>query len=144
MPLAFALLLVVAELMRLKSAWQYAGAVMRVAALVACLGSTTAAFLSGYQASNGLPDLAPPVAAALGAHHAWGRVLLVTIVLLCAFAWVARIATHGKRIFDALYYLTLGLYVALVIYVGSLGGALVFKQGLGVTYQPLTAPSSGS
>jgi uncharacterized membrane protein len=142
MPLAFATLLVVAELMRLKQAWRCKASVVRGAALVGCLLATLAAFFSGYQASDGLPDLEPPLAAALSTHHAWGRILLIDSVLLCTFAWISRIATHGKKMFEGIYYTVLLLFIAGVLYVGSLGGALVFEHGLGVTYSPVNAPST--
>jgi uncharacterized membrane protein len=132
MPLAFALLALVAELMRFKASVRLKADVVRLTALTGCILTTAAAFLSGYQASNGLPDLSPEVETALGSHHAWGRMLLIDGVLLCTFAWIEKIATHGKWIFAALYYSTLVLFVTLAIYVGSLGGSLVFEHGVGV------------
>lgn len=133
MPLTFALLAVAAELMALKSSLRLKADVIRFAALSGCVLSTAAAFLSGYQASNGLPDLSPEVESALGSHHASGRMLLIDAVLVCTFAWIRSIATHGKGIFAALYYVTLAIFVVLVLYVGSLGGSLVFDYGVGVT-----------
>ena len=132
MPLAFALLAVAAELVRLKASLRLKADVIRLAALSGCVFTTAAAFFSGYQASNGLPELSHEVEVALGSHHAWGRMLLIDGVLVCAFAWIGTIATHGKGIFAALYYSTLVLFVTLALYVGSLGGSLVFDHALGV------------
>lgn len=128
-PLTSVTLLVVAEiLIRRGSAPLYLRTFLVLATAASCL----VAFLSGYQASGSLGELSTPASEALGTHHALGRLLLVNSLLLAVLSWVAKVATHGRSVFRALYLVSLGLQLALTLYVGWLGGALVFDQGLGV------------
>jgi uncharacterized membrane protein len=49
------------------------------------------------------------------------------------FAWIGARAVHGKKGIWVLYVLTLLVQLALTLWVGYLGGSLVFDRGLGVT-----------
>ena len=89
-------------------------------------------FLSGYQASSALGDLSPVAQETLATHHAIARLVVINALLMGAFFFVSHIASHGKRIFIALYGVTLLVQVALTLLVGYHGGALVFTHGLGV------------
>ena len=101
--------------------------------VVSSLVFTGAAFLSGYQASAPLDDVSGPIQDALGRHHAYGRLLLINSIALATFFLVAARAIHGKFIVETLYRLTLVIQILLALWIGSLGGALVFDYGLGVT-----------
>ncbi len=98
----------------------------------AVLLATTAAFLSGYQASSPLSEAPSPIQDALGLHHAVGRIMLINSILLAAFALVASRALHGKRVIQSLYHLTVVIQLGLALWVGSLGGSLVFDHAVGV------------
>lgn len=69
---------------------------------------------------------------ALGVHHAVGRFVLINAVLLGAFAWIASVARRHQPLFRALYLLVLILQLAFVVWVGTLGGELVFSHRIGV------------
>jgi uncharacterized membrane protein len=101
-------------------------------AILAVVLSSSFAFFSGYQASSPLGDLPTHVQAALGTHHAYGRLLLVNALLLGTFAWLEARATHGKRVLSLLYSVTLIVQLGLTLFVGYLGGGLVFTHRLGV------------
>jgi uncharacterized membrane protein len=133
MPSAFVALLVFVELLRLSSRFRLSLEVTRHVLVIAVVGSTLAVFLSGYQASGSLGELLPQVQEELGRHHAWGRGLLINSLLMGTFTWIARRATHGKGVILALYFVTLAVQVVLSVYVGFMGGSLVFDRGLGVS-----------
>lgn len=132
MPLAFVVLLVVVEALRCFCGWRDSLVVTRRVLLIAVIFSTACAFLSGYQASSPLGDLSVEVQDALREHHAYGRLLLINSLLMGTFAWIAARAVHGKRGISALYVMTLLVQLALTLWVGYLGGSLVFERGLGV------------
>lgn len=132
MPLAFIAMLVCIELFRTRRTWRESLRVTRNVAIMAVVISTTSAFFSGYQASSSLGDLSPEIQGALGAHHAYGRLLLFNALLLGTFAWLESRATHGKRYMFSLYVLTLLAQLGLTLFVGYLGGGLVFIHRLGV------------
>lgn len=132
MPMAFVTLLALVELCRFSPKLRASLHVTRRVLIAAVVVSTLATFLSGYQASGDLKDLAPEVEGELGSHHAWGRLLLITSLMMGAFAWIAGRATRGKGFVSALYLCTLAAQVALCASVGFMGGALVFERGLGV------------
>lgn len=94
--------------------------------------STACVFFSGYQASSSLADMVPAVEAELGTHHAAGRLLLINGLVMAAFFRVSRVATHGRAVFRCLYFVTLFLQLVLTVWVGYMGGNLVFHRGLGV------------
>ncbi len=136
MPLAFVVLLVVVEcLKKLRRLAPLLGAVQVVCVLSIML-STALAFLSGYQASSELGELSDPLALELGTHHALGRLLLCNSILLATFFWVARVAVRGAAVFKALYLIFLVSQIVLTLWVGGLGGDLVFEHGLGVQAKP--------
>jgi len=133
MPSAFVVLLALVELLRLSPRFYVSLAVTRKVLVAAVVVSTLAVFLSGYQASGLLGDLAPQVQEELGRHHAWGRGLLINSLLMGAFTWLGGRATHGKGFVLALYIVTLIVQLGLTAYVGYMGGGLVFDRGLGVS-----------
>lgn len=100
------------------------------------LASTLATFLSGYQASAPLRELAPDIANTLGSHHAFGRLLLINSIALAVFYLVSSRAVYGKTVMRAFYALTVMLQFALAIISGGLGGSLVFEHGVGVMSEP--------
>lgn len=132
MPLAFVVLLALLESCRIVPTFRSSLAVTRHVLVCAVVVSTIATFLSGYQASSDLGDLAPAVQDELGSHHAWGRILLINSLLMGTFSWLAKRATHGKGALWALYFLALGVQLVLSVAVGFMGGELVFGRGLGV------------
>lgn len=131
-PLAFIALLVCVEVLRGRRVWRDSLRVTRNVASMAVVISTTFAFFSGYQASSSLGDLSAEIQGAIGAHHAYGRLLLVNALLLGTFAWLESRATHGRRFIVSLYILTLLTQLGLTALVGYLGGALVFIHRIGV------------
>jgi uncharacterized membrane protein len=70
---------------------------------------------------------------ALGQHHAYGRLLLINSLLMGTFSVIAARAVYGKKGMSALYVVTLVLQLLLTLWVGFLGGSLVFDRGVGVT-----------
>jgi uncharacterized membrane protein len=76
--------------------------------------------------------LAPHVEIAMGWHHSLGKGLLATSLLLATFYYLSRVAKHGARLMSALYYIVVAIYVALTVWVGTLGGQLVFTYGVNV------------
>lgn len=132
MPLAFVILLALVEVCRMFSKCRATLEVTRSVLLAAVIVSTVAAFLSGYQASGSLGDLAPAVQEDLGSHHAWGRALLINSLVMGTFFWLGARATHGKRFVEAIYFFALALQLGLSVAVGYMGGELVFGRGLGV------------
>jgi uncharacterized membrane protein len=133
LPLASALLLCVAEMLRCVPRARAVSSVLRTTAVVACAVAVIAAFVSGYQASSRAVALAPHVESAMGWHHSLGKGLLATSLLLATFYYLSRVATHGARIVSALYYLVVVIHVALTVWVGTLGGQLVFAHGVNVS-----------
>jgi uncharacterized membrane protein len=132
MPLAFVTLLVVVESLRIVPKFRLTLKSARNVLVAAVVVSTLATFLSGYQASGSLGDLAPEIQEELGSHHAWGRILLINSLVMGTFAWLAARATHGRRLVLALYLVALTIQLALSVAVGFMGGELVFGRGLGI------------
>ena len=137
MPLAFIMLLVVVELIRLRGWMRDRLIVTRDVVVYAVVVSTVCSFLSGYQASSNLGDLAQEVSDALGRHHALGRLLLINAILMLVFHVVSKVAIHGKRLMQWLYFVTVVIQLLLSCWVGYLGGSLVFDRGLGVVSQAI-------
>ena len=136
MPLAFIAMLSSIEVMRARLTWREPLRVARTVALVAVVASTTLAFFSGYQASSPLGDLSADVQSALGTHHAYGRLLLVNALLMATFAWLKSRAVHGRGVLLFLYLATVITQLGLTLFVGYLGGGLVFTHRLGVIRAP--------
>jgi uncharacterized membrane protein len=133
MPLAFIVLLVMVEVLRCFGAWRDPLILTRRILLIAVIASTACAFLSGYQASSPLGDVPVEVQDAVGQHHAYGRILLINALLMGTFSWIAARAVHGKKGISALYVATVVVQLLLTLWVGYLGGSLVFDRGIGVT-----------
>lgn len=138
LPLASVLLLCVAEVLQRVPRLRNPTDTLRTVAVVSCVVAVIVAFVSGYQASSRASDLAPHVEVAMGVHHSFGKALLATSLLLGTFYFLSRIATHGRKLFCGLYYLVFLLQVIGTIWVGTLGGQLVFDYGVNVS------PRSGS
>jgi uncharacterized membrane protein len=111
--------------------------------VLAVLGSTAAAFFSGYQASAPLGDIPSEIQDVLGRHHAVGRLMLINSLLLLTFFVVAARAVHGKKVIEALYRLMIVAQLAMALWVGSLGGSLVFDHGVGVNRPRVEASKVG-
>ena len=136
LPLSFILLLVGVECARSRSKWRDSLAPVVGPLVIATAIGTISAFLSGYQASSALVDLTPAVEAELGTHHALGRLLLINAILMVAFFRVSKTATHGRALLKSLYFITLLAQLVLTLWVGKMGGGLVFERGLGVHVLP--------
>ena len=132
MPLAFIVMLSCVELLRTTARWRQPLQGTRSVVILAVVLSTTFAFFSGYQASSPLGDLPTHIQAALGSHHAYGRLLLVNALLLGTFSWLEARATHGKGVLSCFYIISLIVQLGLTLFVGYLGGGLVFTHRLGV------------
>ena len=136
-PLAGVLLLVASEVLRLIPSLRLARAVVQTTAVVLCVVSVAAAFLSGYQASSRAGELSGVVEEAMARHHSLGRVLLINAVLLATCFFLARIAIHGRRVLQTLYYVAFVIQITLTVWVGYLGGQLVFTHAVNVTKDKL-------
>lgn len=142
-PLACIVLLVVVEVFALLGRSSDRVEWARRFLVFAVLLATSAAFLSGYQASSPLSEAPSQIQDALGVHHAVGRLMLINSILLAAFALVATRALHGKRVILSLYHLTVIIQLGLAVWVGSLGGSLVFDHGVGVR-QPIAETATAA
>lgn len=136
LPFSFVLLLVGVECARLRRELRDRLAPAVSPLVIITVLSTICTFLSGYQASSTLNELAPVVEAELGTHHAVGRLLVINAIIMATFFRVSRTATHGRQFLRSLYFLTLALQLTLTVWVGYMGGELVFSRGLGVTVLP--------
>jgi uncharacterized membrane protein len=103
--------------------------------------ATLAAFLSGYQASAPLAEAPSEIQEVLGRHHAVGRLMLINSLLLITFFAVGARAVHGKKIIEGMYKLMVVAQLAMALWVGSLGGTLVFDHGVGVRMPRAEVPT---
>jgi uncharacterized membrane protein len=133
MPLAFVTLLCCVEAARIVPSTGAKLVVTRRILILAVALSTILAFLSGYQASSPLGDISADIESAVGRHHAYGRLLLINALLMVSFAWLGGRALHGRKTLMLLYGVSLVAQLALSLFVGYLGGDLVFGYGVGVT-----------
>ena len=133
MPLAFVALLSCVELARMWPSLRGTLSVTRSVLIVAVALATISAFLSGYQASSPLGEISASIESALGRHHAYGRILLINALLMASFAWLGARALHGRRTLLFLYGVSLIAQLCISLFVGYLGGDLVFGHGVGVT-----------
>ena len=138
MPLAFVILLVAVEVV----AWcrplmPVRG--IRAVLVAACVVATLAAFLTGYQASSGTSELSEVQKEVLSIHHTLGKLLLCNVVLLGTWCFVLAVAKERLGTWRALYLLTLVIQCVLTVWVGFLGGELVFHHGVGL-YRGASAP----
>lgn len=130
-PLAFLSLLVVLEVLCLtRFRTRVLGA--RSIIVVALVISTAASFFSGYQAVSNLSELSERIEGLISQHHTIGRLLLFNVVVLATAYWISGVATQARVVFRALYYLLLTSQLCLTLWVGYLGGELVFEHGIGV------------
>ena len=105
---------------------------IRVAGVCFLVASVACAFFSGYSEVTRAGELEQAIEDAMARHHSMGRLLLLNSLALASFFFIAQIASHGRRLLLGLYYLTLCIQVALTLYVGFLGGELVFKHAVNV------------
>jgi len=132
LPLASVLLLCFAELSRVSPRIRDITRSLRPLAVVFCVVAVVTSFLTGYQASSRAINLTPAAEQAMAFHHSLGKALLVSALLLATFFFLGRVATYGKKMFVFLYYLFFILQVVGTIWVGTLGGELVFKHAVNV------------
>jgi uncharacterized membrane protein len=132
LPLAGMLLLLVAEVVRCFPRLRSSGDIIRNAAVLSCIVSVLGAFLSGYQASSRAGALAVAVEDAMSRHHSLGRLLLINSLLLGTFFLLYQRAIRGRGILMALYYLAFVVQLFGTLWVGYLGGQLVFEHGVNV------------
>lgn len=142
MPLAFVLLLASLESLRALPAVSRRITAVRPLLVFAVVASTLFSFLSGYQASSDLGTLTSALEGELGTHHAVGRFLLINALLLGTFAWIQSIARRAQAMWSVAYYAFLATQLALTLWVGSLGGDLVFHHGFGVKAAEHEAPGA--
>ncbi len=132
LPLASILLLCLAELSRKLPRIRDIARSLRPLAVILCVVAVLTSFLTGYQASSRAINLTTASEQAMAIHHSWGKGLLVSSLLLATFFFLERVATYGKKMFVFLYYLFFIVQVVGTIWVGTLGGELVFKHAVNV------------
>jgi len=137
LPLAAALALVVCEVIAVIPVTRSRGNLYRPGFVLCVVLAACLSFLSGYQASSQLRALSTEVEGELAKHHSLGRLYLLSALTLGAFHLVRGRARHGRAVLGVLYYLALVSVVALTLWVGSLGGKLVFERGVGVSTEAL-------
>ena len=106
--------------------------VVRVLLTIAALG-VIAAFFSGYfaiDAAQGGSFAIPEAAVAY--HHNFGRVLMFAVVPLLLLNFAKDKAIANKQIWRGVYLVFFSICAALAVYVGHLGGELIFDHGVGV------------
>lgn len=109
----------------------------RAVVVAALIFGVLCSFLSGYHASSNLAELSPTVESAIATHHSAGRFLLINVLLLGTFFFLSTIAVHGRRVIESLYYVFLLSQVVLTVWVGHIGGDLVFDHGVGTSREAL-------
>ena len=132
LPLASALLLLAAELLALLHRFRTVSGVLRNTAVICCVITVAGAFLSGYQASSRAGALVVVVEDAMSGHHSLGRLLLINSLLLGTFFLLYQRAIRGRGILMGLYYVTFVAQLIGTLWVGYLGGQLVFEHGVNV------------
>lgn len=137
LPLAATLALVVCEVIAVFPVTRPRGILFRPVFVLGVVVAACLSFLSGYQASSDLGALSPEVEVELAKHHSLGRLYLLTALALGAFQLVRSRARHGRVLLGILYYLALVGVVIFTLWVGSLGGKLVFDRGVGVRSEAL-------
>jgi uncharacterized membrane protein len=132
LPLAAALLLITSEAMYCVPRLRPSRSIVQTTAVIACVVTVVSAFISGYQASSLAGELTGAVETAMANHHSLGRLLLINSLLLATFFFLSRVAVHGKRAVSLLYYLSFIVHIIVTVWVGYLGGRLVFEHGVNV------------
>jgi uncharacterized membrane protein len=138
LPLASVLLLLGAEALVCFPRAAAARDTLRHTAVLCCLLAAIGAFLSGYQASSLATQLQSHAEDAMANHHTLGRFLLINSILLVTFFYLMKIAVHGKRVMQSLYYVAFVTQIVLTVWVGFLGGQLVFEHGINVKSSSIT------
>jgi len=141
LPLAFILLLVGIEALRLTRLRGLLAGFRAVLVSVICV-AVLAAFFSGYQAVGRVGDASQVTQDAISLHHIIGRLLLLNSLLLAGSLWLSVIASQRRWIFSSAYYAILMVQLSLVLYAGYLGGELVFRHGLGMPVVNITQVDS--
>jgi uncharacterized membrane protein len=143
LPLASALLLIAVEIFAVLFKYRtlestiYA---LRYTSVVACVIGVIAAFTSGYQASSLAIKISASAEDALAWHHTLSKGVLVASILLGAALYLSQVAVHARKVFVAAYYILLLVFVLSTVFVGKLGGELVFRHGVNVKVdvEPMT------
>lgn len=139
-PLAFIVLGFLLELCDLLRRDKIFGFVVRVMVVIATLG-VAAAFYSGYFAIEGAEggSFAVPNDE-VAFHHNFGRILLFMVVPLLILNFAKDKAVTSRQVWNGLYYIFFATCALISIYVGYLGGELIFKHGVGVHVMPNSPP----
>jgi uncharacterized membrane protein len=91
------------------------------------------AFFTGYLAYDLAKDGNFPIPEAqVEFHHNLGRLLMFSVVPLAILNFAYTQAQNSKKIWYLIYFICFCLCTGLAIYVGYLGGELVFRYGVGV------------
>lgn len=99
-------------------------------ALLAILAPLT--YYSGFWASESASRSFSVPQEAIAYHQSYALLFLGSVYVTLLLRWLSDVAVHGKRLFTALYLLSLLASVALVLLTGAGGGKLVFTYGAGV------------
>lgn len=130
-PLSFVVLLVMIEALSITRVGRSLSS-FRSVVVVAVVAATFASFFSGYQAVSDLGEIPEATSSLISEHHSTGRLILFNSVFLATTFWISKVATHGRPLFYGMYYVALAVQLALAVWVGFLGGRLVFTHGVGV------------
>jgi uncharacterized membrane protein len=141
-PLTCTTLLLLVELLYLVRSQPAAWSLLRTFLRWATVVATGVAFFSGYHASSQMGEIPQAASVAVSAHHSWGRLLLFVAIGLGVSGWLSGVAVHGRRLFSVVYLLMLTLHTVLTVWVGALGGRLVFQHGVGVVAPASVAPTT--
>jgi uncharacterized membrane protein len=93
---------------------------------------TFIAYQSGHQASQVASQTFVVSDKDIGVHFLWAKIFLFVMIGALVLKWVAFVARFNRRLWQFLAFVFLSSALALVIYVGQLGGELVFEHGAGV------------
>lgn len=106
---------------------------------IAAVAGVVLAFASGYQGNEWAESSFKVAEETISSHHAIGRLLFFCSLPWLALDLISQRVTFNRRWFQLggnLFYL---LCLALVIYAGYLGSALVFSHGAGVKIENIDA-----
>lgn len=93
---------------------------------------TFIAYQSGHQASQFASQTFVVLDHVIGIHFFWAKIFLFVIIGAVLFKWAAVFARFNKSIWQTISLVTLVVAAGLIVYVGKLGGNLVFDHGAGV------------
>ena len=106
--------------------------------MLACLFMFFAYFSGLYAADNASISFVVPTEA-IKTHHNIGKLLLILCIPTGILSYISYQAKSNKKLFTAIFHLTLASCFLLAIYCGWLGGKLVFKHGAGVQIDGISA-----